>query len=156
MSVFGENDSRLLSNFLQTHIFWNFNHISRMCNKINYRNIWFPKVIIILMMTAQGLFYNVFFEKDSHLNDVEFTEHLQTLLLNMKMTKSYAIVVCITEIYYIYSVNLCIQFESGKIRTRKNSLFGHFSHSAQKRTFSNFEAYLASCQASIMFFLWKW
>ena len=29
LSVFGENDSRRLSNFLQTHIFWKFDHISR-------------------------------------------------------------------------------------------------------------------------------
>ena len=29
----------------------------------------------------------------------------------------------------IYSVNLCIQSECRKIRTRKNSVFGHFSHS---------------------------
>ena len=29
----------------------------------------------------------------------------------------------------IYSVNLCIQSEYGKIRTRKNSIFGYFSHS---------------------------
>ena len=29
LSVFGENDSRRLSNFLQTHIFWNFDHTSR-------------------------------------------------------------------------------------------------------------------------------
>ena len=29
----------------------------------------------------------------------------------------------------IYSVNLHIQSEYGKIRTRKNYLFGHFSHS---------------------------
>ena len=63
LSVFGENDSRRLSNFLQTHIFWNFDHISRIYNQINYRNIWFPKVIIILIMTAQVLFFNVFFRK---------------------------------------------------------------------------------------------
>ena len=63
LSVFGENDSRRLSNFLQTHIFWNFDHISRIYNQINYRNIWFPKVIIILIMTAQALFFNVFFQK---------------------------------------------------------------------------------------------
>ena len=56
MLVFGENDSHRLSNFLQTHIFWNFDHISRIYNQINYRNIWFPKVIIILIMTAQVLF----------------------------------------------------------------------------------------------------
>ena len=73
MSVFGENDSRCLSNFLQTHIFWNFDHISRTYNQINYRNIWFAKVIIILIMTAQVLFFDVFFsEKDPHLNAVEF------------------------------------------------------------------------------------
>ena len=57
LSVFGENDSRRLSNFLQTHIFWNFDHISRIYNQINYRNIWFLKVIIILIMTAQVLFF---------------------------------------------------------------------------------------------------
>ena len=30
----------------------------------------------------------------------------------------------------IYSVNIRIQSEYGKIRTKKNSVFGHFSHSA--------------------------
>ena len=69
--VFGENGSCRLSNFLQIHIFWNFGHISRICNQINYRNIWFPKVIIILIMTAQVLFFNVFSKKDLHLNAVE-------------------------------------------------------------------------------------
>ena len=71
MSVFGENDSRRLSNFLQTHIFWKFDHISRTYNQINYRNIWFAKVIIILIMTAQVLFSILFFEKEIHLNTVE-------------------------------------------------------------------------------------
>ena len=33
-----------------------------------------------------------------------------------------------TEIYY--SVNLRIQSECGNMRTRRNSVFGHFSHSA--------------------------
>ena len=32
LSVFGENNSRCLSNFLQAHIFWNFDHISRIYN----------------------------------------------------------------------------------------------------------------------------
>ena len=63
MSEFGENESRHLSNFLQTHIFWNFDHISRICNQINYRNIWFPKVIMILYMTEQVLFFQCFFQK---------------------------------------------------------------------------------------------
>ena len=61
LGIFGESDSRRLSNCLQTHIFWNFNDISRICNQINYRNIWFPKVIMILIMTAQVL--SMFFQK---------------------------------------------------------------------------------------------
>ena len=68
MSVFGKNNSCRLSHFLQTHIFLNFDHTSRIYNQINYRNIWFPKVIIILTMTAQELFS----EKDLHLNVVGF------------------------------------------------------------------------------------
>ena len=68
--VFGEKDSYLLSNSLQTHIFWKFDHISRIYNQINYRNIWFPKVIIILIMTAQVLFSMSFSKKDPHLNVV--------------------------------------------------------------------------------------
>ena len=131
MSVFGENDSHRLSNFLQTHIFWNFDHISRIYNQTNYRynkislsrheqacsvrlrfeiylshhwawwwekyhskrslikhtcpwrdkpivlwtltsknvftynyrNIWFPKVIIILITTAQVFFFSMLFPK---------------------------------------------------------------------------------------------
>ena len=63
LSVFGENDSRCLPNFLQTHTFWIFDHISRIYNRINYRNIWFAKVIIILIMTPQELFFDVFFRK---------------------------------------------------------------------------------------------
>ena len=39
LSVFGENDSYRLSNFLQTYIFLNFDHISRIYNQINSRNI---------------------------------------------------------------------------------------------------------------------
>ena len=78
LSIFGENDSRCLSNFLQTHIFGNFfeyflNHISRTYNQINYRNIWFAKLIIILIMTAQVLFFDVFTEKDPYLNATEQT-----------------------------------------------------------------------------------
>ena len=38
-SVFGENDSHHLFNFLQTYIFGNFDHISRTYNQSNYRNI---------------------------------------------------------------------------------------------------------------------
>ena len=72
MSVFGENDSRRLSNFLETHIFWKFDHISRTYNQINYRNIWFAKVTIILIMMAQVLFFDIFSEKDPHLNAVEY------------------------------------------------------------------------------------
>ena len=35
-----------------------------------------------------------------------------------------------------YEINLCIQSKYGKIRTRKNSAFGHFSRSG--RTFQEF------------------
>ena len=52
LSVFDENDSSRLFNFLRTHRFWNIDHISRTYNQINYKNIWFPKVIIILIMAA--------------------------------------------------------------------------------------------------------
>ena len=72
LSVFGENDSRCLSTFLQSHIFWKFDHISRTCNRINCRNIWFAKVTIILNMMTQVLFFDTFSEKDSHLNPAEF------------------------------------------------------------------------------------
>ena len=71
LSVFGKNNSCCLSSFLQTHIFWNFDHISRIFNQINYWNIWFPKVMIILIMAAQVLFFNVFSEKYPHLNGIE-------------------------------------------------------------------------------------
>ena len=39
LSVFRENDSRRLSNFLETHIFWKFDHFSRTYNQIKYTNI---------------------------------------------------------------------------------------------------------------------
>ena len=73
MSVFGENDSHRLCNFSQTHIFWDFDPISRTYNQINYSFIWFAKVTIILIMMAQVLLSDFFiFEKDPHLNAVEF------------------------------------------------------------------------------------
>ena len=71
MLVFGENDSHRLSNLLQTHIFWKFDHISGTYNQINYRNIWFGKVTIVLIMMAQVLFFDIFSEKDPHLNVAE-------------------------------------------------------------------------------------
>ena len=63
MSVFGENDSRCLSKFLKTHTFWKFDHTSRTYNQINYRNIWFAKVIVIRLMTVQKLFLMPFPKK---------------------------------------------------------------------------------------------
>ena len=74
LSAFGENDSRRLSKFLQTHVFWKFDHISRTYNKINYRNIWFAKVKAILIMMAQVPFLHIFFKKDPHFNGVEKSE----------------------------------------------------------------------------------
>ena len=71
LSVFGKKDSPRFYSFLETRIFWKFDHISRPCNQINYRDIWFAKAIIILIMTAQVLFINVFLKKKMHLNAVE-------------------------------------------------------------------------------------
>ena len=65
LSVFRENDTHRLSNSLQIPIFWKFDHISRTYNQINYRNICFAKVTIILTMVAQVLF-SIFFSKRSH------------------------------------------------------------------------------------------
>ena len=69
LSVYGENDSRRLSNFLQAHVLWKFAHISRTYDQSNYRNIWFAKVTIILNIMAQVLFF-----EDPHLNTVEIPE----------------------------------------------------------------------------------
>ena len=44
-------------------------------NQINYKNIWFLKVIMILIMTAQVLYFNDFCEKDPHLNVIEWFLH---------------------------------------------------------------------------------
>ena len=63
--VFGENDCHILSNFWQTHIFWECDHISRTYHQINYRSIWFSKVTVILLMMAQVLFL-IFFPKKNH------------------------------------------------------------------------------------------
>ena len=59
LSVFVENNACRLSQFLETHIFWKFDHISRMYNQTNYRNIWFGKVTIILIIMAQVLFFDI-------------------------------------------------------------------------------------------------
>ena len=48
---------------------------------------------------------------------------------------------CIRTVYGDLLVNLCIQSESGKIRTRKNSVFGHFSRSG---------CVLGSCSACVI------
>ena len=73
MSVFGENDCCRSSNFSQTHILRNFDHIYIIYKQSNCRNIWCPKITIILIMTVQALFFQCFFfsEKDRHLNAVE-------------------------------------------------------------------------------------
>ena len=41
----------------------------------------------------------------------------------------------------VYSVNLCIQSEYKKIRTRKNSVFGHFSRSVWKQSLQSFQKF---------------
>ena len=45
--------------------------ISRNYNQSNYSNIWFAKIMILFIMMAQVLFFDVFFEKDPHLNAVK-------------------------------------------------------------------------------------
>ena len=60
-------------------------------------NIWFPKVIIILIMTVQVLFFDVFSEKDPHLNavkecyirtflfrDTSLCQHKETICMNLE------------------------------------------------------------------------
>ena len=74
MSVFGENDSCRLSSSWQTHIFGKFDHISRTYNQINYRNIWFAKVAIILIIMAQVLFWFFFLRKIPTLMLLSFLE----------------------------------------------------------------------------------
>ena len=89
LSVFGENDSCRLSNFLQTRIFWNFDHISRIYNQINYRNIWFPKVIIILSWRHKCFFLTFFSEKDLYLNAVESSEISNSSKLSLSISSYY-------------------------------------------------------------------
>ena len=87
LSVFGENDSHRFFYFFANSYFWIFNHISRIYNQINYRNIWFPKVMVILIMTAQVLFFNVFSEKDPHLNATEFPVNIYLLKVNNRSSR---------------------------------------------------------------------
>ena len=89
MLVFGENNSRRLSHFLQTYIFWKFDQISRNYNQINYRNTWFVKVTIILIMIAQVFFFNVFFEKDTHLNAVQWFNAIRIYFVFFKNWRQY-------------------------------------------------------------------
>ena len=52
--------------------------------------------------------------------------------LHEKCPNTQFFLVCIflySDCTEIYSINLCIQSEYKKIRTRKNSVFGHFSRS---------------------------
>ena len=91
--VFGENDF----NFLQNHIFWNFDHISRIYNQTNHRNIWFSKVTIILIMIAQVLFSIFFSKKTSTLNPLRlkiyiYIKNLCKGILWLKINKENSIV----------------------------------------------------------------
>ena len=86
LSIFGENDSRRLSYFLQTHIFWNFDHISRIYNQINYRNIWFPNVIIILTWRHKCFFQCFFFPKENR-TLMPLSVSIETVMRNSEMLK---------------------------------------------------------------------
>ena len=59
--VFRENDSRRLSDILQMHCFWNFDHISRIYNKINSMNNWFSESSDISYPDNTSAFSKVFF-----------------------------------------------------------------------------------------------
>ena len=54
----------------------------------------------------------------------------------------------------IYSVNLCIQSEYEKIRTRKNSVFGHFLHSVCFLKFSIISSNGFRCSYYFMWSSW--
>ena len=112
MSVFGKNDSRCLSNFSQTHVFWNFDHISRTYNQINYTNIWFEKVIIILIMTAQVLFFQCFFRKRSApwCRWVRSLYGLFLYLCALFMCSLYTLFLCALCIRSLYVLFLCAPF----------------------------------------------
>ena len=84
LSILGQNNSRRLSNFLETRIFWKFDHISRIYNQIIKRNIRFAQVTIILIMIEQVLFLDIFSEKDPHLHAVEY-EHMRFSLFYWKI-----------------------------------------------------------------------
>ena len=64
--------------FLQTHVFWNFCYISRTYNQISYRNIWFAKVIITLIRTAQ-VFSTFFLKKACTLMSLSISECANSL-----------------------------------------------------------------------------
>ena len=68
LSVSDKYDSCRLSNFLQAHIFWNFDYISRTYNWIYYRTLWFAKLITILIRPIQVLIFDIFSEKETCLN----------------------------------------------------------------------------------------
>ena len=74
MLVFGENDSRCLSDFFQTDTFWKLDLISRTYNQINYREL---QGYLICKSNnnsyhdGSSAFFDLFFEKDPHLNAVE-------------------------------------------------------------------------------------
>ena len=56
LSVSGKNDPAVYLIFYKLIFFWNFDHVSRTYNQVNYRNIWFAKVVIIFIRTGQALF----------------------------------------------------------------------------------------------------
>ena len=88
LSVFDKNDSRCLSNFLQRHIFWNFDYISRTYNQVNYRDIWFAKVINNSYHNGTSAFLVFFSETDLHLNAVEIVNNVIDSIHFLSMTKN--------------------------------------------------------------------
>ena len=85
MLVFGKNDSCRLSIFLQAHMFWNFDHISRTYNQINNRNNLFAKVIIVLIRTTQAFFFSKFFLKKTRTSMLLSNINIEKCLFPIKI-----------------------------------------------------------------------
>ena len=75
-------------NFYKLIFFETFNHISRIYNQINYRDIWFAKEMIILTMTVQVPFYDVFLKRACTLMSLRIMRDCNIILLLSGMNKS--------------------------------------------------------------------
>ena len=99
---------------ISTETHWRYNHSNLDCNLTNlYYNTKESYVIL-----------NAIIEKRFKAFTQTFTENC-SLLIDCHCVKSVQIQ-CF--FWSVFSVSVRIQSECGKMRTRKNSAFGHFSH----------------------------